>query len=867
MRMHPIEENILSQLKQSQDIRFGDRDTLHLFPLGTLSQEFYSELCVKQYCEKRHGHAKKLGLRLALEEYLASERSQPYLENIEAAILKLPSPMSSFGAKGLQNKAAGTYLMPVSPELIRQIYQLEDISLTNLFQKHFPVPPTHLFEEDSVPDVIQKRDIAVLETMRKTPLHALEPFIIKAQRSLRMKKRHQEEVNRIAQRDEFHLKYHHMSTEALDASDESNQPPQIHQWAEELLQDANTPYKPKCAPELSDRIMAAARKVSVFSTVKHITSETALQKIFDEALYGRRTLIDFYLAFNPAALHACDILNGDVNVACLGPQDIDPKARGGIIIEFDLPKLIQKKASAFYKQRDLEYQVDKIRQVQLGSETISFNHTGFVRCAEASSTYLKIVDGRCGGLKQIAEVPKSSLIAYNLGQMHEVLTLNFFRFMDRMSDLDGKINQTYIDNFYHKVNQLTDEGLVFFLTDLEKNMTDTAEFNFYGAHQIDFSTIISITARYKSYILNLPKFIGDLKQGNIHELRQARIRIPELFQSYRFLDYLLLKVEHLDARYYLDDLRKQCKTPNWVQHIPLLIPEGFELSWEMSSEGDTHEQESLVATIEKETNTVAPLLEPTQQILVVIQEDTTEVVTEKHDVIDMDQIAPNNGASTDNLMPTSIDDHSTGHGSLLKLIEEDPVQEYVFGKAFQAHRVQFDTLIEELEEFSSYCSFSHDSTVLLYQPFVQELKKDFAEIGRNFFTDVYNKDKEALTRSFEILKSSCERLSQKAEENFQHNTSLWSYVKPILIGFVGVVIAMAATILTFGIATYHVAKNERLRTNYIDTFFKSESGSIQDAKNKWAQYAVKQKLFGDETLMNHGLVKEIEETISTKLCQ
>jgi hypothetical protein len=434
MRMHPIEENILSQLKQSQDIRFGDRDTLNLLPLGTLSQEFYSELCVKQYCEEPHGYAKKLGLRLALEEYLASDRSQPYLENIEAAILKLPSPMSSLGRKGLQEKAAGTYLMPVSSELMRQIYQLEDISLANLFKKHFPVPPTQLFE-DRVPEVIQKRDIAVLETMKKTPLQDLEPVIVKAQRRIRMKKRHREEVNRIAQRDEFHLKYHHMSSEELDASDEGDQPPQMHQWAEELLQDANMPYKPKCAPELSDRIMAASRKVSAFSTVKHITSETAIQSIFNDALYGRRALMDFYLGFDPASLHSCDILNGDANVACLGPQDIDPKASGGIVIEFDLPKLIQNKPAAFYKQRDLEYGLDRIRQVRLGSETISFDHSGFVRCANSTSTYLKIVHGRWGGLKKIAEAPKSSFISYNLEQMHEILTLNFFRFMDRMTDL------------------------------------------------------------------------------------------------------------------------------------------------------------------------------------------------------------------------------------------------------------------------------------------------------------------------------------------------------------------------------------------------------------------------------------------------
>lgn len=64
-----------------------------------------------------------------------------------------------------------------------------------------------------------------------------------------------------------------------------------------------------------------------------------------------------------------------------------------------------------------------------------------------------------------------------------------------------------------------------------------------------------------------------------------------------------------------------------------------------------------------------------------------------------------------------------------------------------------------------------------------------------------------------------------------------------------------------------IAKNERLRNQYIDTFFKSESSTVQDAKNKWTQYSIKQNLFGDEGLANSGLVNEIEETVSTRLCQ
>ncbi len=694
--MHLIEERLLKQLKKCLCLNIEDTEAFHSLTLGTLSPEFYQDPSVIQYGDGHWRDAKLFNLRLALEHYLASNHSQKCLKNFENALMAVPSPTftfkSTFPNKLLHKKAAGTYLMPIPSELIRQIYQLEDPLLSNLLQKHFPMPSAQLFEGGIIPAVIQQRDAAILTTVNKIDIKTIEPHVVKIQRRLRMNKRYREEVNRIAERDEFYLKSNYLSAEDLYSSSGNCQTPvQIRQWAEELLKDASMPYKPKCDLMLSARIKDVAKKVAAFSTVIHITSEKAIQSVFDESLFSRRILMDLYMNYEPAALHMTDLLNGDTNVVCLGPQDIDPKARGGLVIEFDLPKLIKNKPSAFYKQRDLEFGLNRIRHVSLGKEKISFNHTWLEGSGDPTNTYLTIIDS-LNGLNKIVEAPKSSFIAYNLEQMHEVLTLNFFRFMDKMSDLKGNIDHAYIDNFYRKVSQLTDKELLVFLTDLEKNMTDTAEFNFYGAHQVDFSTLISITARYRGYSLNVPKFINALEQSNIDELQQARIKIPEIFQSYRFLDYLLLKVQHSDIRYYLDDLRKQCRTPNWVQHIPLIIPEKFKLSWEISSLSDTRKQEPLVATIKKETNTVALLLEPTHSIPVILE---GTVVTEKHEVVAPFQIAPNNGASTDNLIHTSIDDIVTVHDPLLEVITENPVQENVFDKAFQNPEAQLSKQSEQ----------------------------------------------------------------------------------------------------------------------------------------------------------------------------
>lgn len=569
--MYPIEEKILSRV--ASDSYIGDCEAeLYALPIGQLSVEFYTDVDLKTYCRQENARTLWLSLRIALEEYIASDRSQQYLDNIAAVIQKLPSPIISvFPTKGLQNKAAGTYLLPVSSGLICQVYQLNDEPLSDLFQTYFPIPSSQLFQGQTIPNRIKKREAAILATMKKVDIESLTPFIIKIQRRIRMKRRYREEVNRIAQRDEFYLRSHRLSVDSL-------------------LKQANKPYQPQCNPELAKRIMVAAKKVVAFSTVKHITSATAIQSIFDDALYGRRTLMDFYLRFEPAALGSSDILNGDANVVCLGPHNIDPSAKGAIVIEFSLPKLIKNKPSAFFKQRDLEYQVDTMRSVRLGKKTISFNHTGTVRGDGSVMTYLQIDNSSRTDIYNLAEFPKSLFISYNFRQMHEILTLNFFRFMDRMTDYRGKIDRDYINGFYAKLAALTDDELVSFLTDLEKKMTDTAEFNFYGAHQIDFSTILKITERYKEYTLHMAEFIHELQQGHLDVLRQARINIPELFTSYRFIDYLLGKVQQLDVRYYLDFLRKRCDSPSWVQYTPLSTPEGFEPCWQMSAEFAPHEQ-------------------------------------------------------------------------------------------------------------------------------------------------------------------------------------------------------------------------------------------------------------------------------------
>jgi hypothetical protein len=463
-------------------------------------------------------------------------------------------------------KKMGTFLMKAPHEIIRQVYLSNDQQLVKLFQKYVLTPPARFFDEESIPENIKRRDQDAQETIKKIAAKTIEPFILKAQRDIRRKRRLREELHRVQT-------IHSKSLNELEMT------------AAELLEDANKPYIPKCETTLSKRIRDAAQKVSAFSVIKHITSSEALKSVLNDALYGRRTLLDFYMSFNPAALMNCDILNGDGNVVCLGPQEIDPRASGSIVIEFDLMKLLKNKPMAFYKQKDLEYQTKhKVRKVSLGTTKLYFDHTGFVKNEEADFSYLKIMNKR-GDLTHISQTLKSTLIAYDLERIHEVLTLNFFRFMDGLTHAkNGKIDHAYIEQFYQEIGKLNDEELIRFLTDIEKNMTDTAEFNFYGAHQIDFSTVNSISNVDINFTLQIPPFLKTLNLGDLDYLRHARQCLPEAFESYRFLDYLLTQIEHLDVRYYLDDLRKKCKAPSWVEYTPLEAMNGLKINWDTPDE-------------------------------------------------------------------------------------------------------------------------------------------------------------------------------------------------------------------------------------------------------------------------------------------
>lgn len=365
---------------------------------------------------------------------------------------------------------------------------------------------------------------------------ALENKIMFIQRHIRAKQRKESEISRIG---------------AMYFKDVPND--EIEKKVEEVIKDSNTPYRPqKCAPALADRIVSNAGKITLYSTVSHVTAQKYISQVVDGCLYGRKNLDAMGISYSPAALCDCDINEGDGNVICFGPHLIDPMCKEStqaVRLDFDLEKILDSKnfnanPCLFFKQRDLGYNPHIKHKVDIKNESLKYetsSHGGQTALFEKSC-------------KSAAWIPNYSLISYNLMDMQKILVLNFFRFLDGLCYLPNceVENRKTIDHIYGLIEQLNDEELVEFLTAIGKKMSCTSEFNFYGAYKIDLNALLRITI-YKSparttelrpedETIVMNQLFDELNKGAFDSFNKIKKDSPELFQSARFVEFLISKI-------------------------------------------------------------------------------------------------------------------------------------------------------------------------------------------------------------------------------------------------------------------------------------------------------------------------------------
>lgn len=549
--MNDIEQEILKQIKiqHQQDTNWEQKwelekliDALSSKTFCSTSPDFIKSSALSQYVEKSYNT--KLKLWYQVELYFATSDSSA-LEILLIKERESYNRTKSLGG-GLPSKELH------SPKLIRSIYLSKDERLISLFKKYLPAPKAELFQDEMPEGIRQKaleRDKSIQGILKRNDISVdeLTNKVLPLQRLFRSRLRKKEELLRIESKYKNYIKWKRTS-------------------AEQIVNDINKPYIPKCADRnLARRIMIAAQQVELFTTVKHLTSKAAIVSIFNDALYGQRTLLQLFLPFKPASLMQCDIDDGDANVICMGPNEIDPKAEHSntITLVFDSKKLASKNPTTFFKQRDLGYGKERTREVLIfEDETLYFSHTEQLRCQAYGYASLQLrANNQPYSGYAVAEIPNVFLLSYNLDSMHQILALNFFRFLDNLTNTDREEFKEETNRIYDAISELSDEDLVDFLQDMGEQLTDTAEFNFYGAHRIDFSNLLSIS--FKNTTLKLDEFINELNSGNVEALNDAVKAIPEIFKSYRFLDYLLAKTTSETNVNELTKMRATCILPSW----------------------------------------------------------------------------------------------------------------------------------------------------------------------------------------------------------------------------------------------------------------------------------------------------------------
>ena len=501
-----------------------------------------------------------------ISEYLYSN------DNKEQNLKKIEGKLQEYIE--IDKDPAGTGLLPnviADGVIVRNVYLNGDSKLVSLFERLLPKPPSSLFPEDRVPESIKRHEEQEAEIIHKVleendgDISKVEVAAIRLQRAFRGLKRKKEEVELVKD---------HIQTIAS----RSKKSPQ----ANNSKCFTNQTYKPKCSQHgLAGRLLQAAEKIKPFTTVQHLTAIKAVPTILDEGLLGRKSLLRQYKSFRPASLYTDDCYNGDANVICFAPFAIDPKCMTYYTTEFvlDLDKLRSLPSEKhnpciFFKQKDLGFDLDKIRKLKIGDTEIFFTHTKQLRCSKQLHTNIQFISQDENGhrLQYYAELPNLEMISSNFKNMNQILAMNFFKFLDKTRSSNRKHDsKAFINKIYDAFNKLNDTQLANTLHQLTLNMSDTMEFNFYGSFLMrpELITEVSIfhNPNKRDYTLNIAEFITSLKAGNSTKLTEVQEKIPQLLQSYRFIDFLLLHTEDLTIRDTLIECRKAITLPLWRQRI------------------------------------------------------------------------------------------------------------------------------------------------------------------------------------------------------------------------------------------------------------------------------------------------------------
>ena len=337
------------------------------------------------------------------------------------------------------------------------------------------------------------------------------------------------------------------------------------------------PYHPEaCCRELARKIVLCSADSRMFEYMHHMTVANALPSIFDHGLLAQETLVKFNIDFEHNALSAFDQRQGDANAVCLGANHIDffgRRPKKYVRITFESANL----QADFFKQKDLGFVYRQRdgqpiwRTVNIGDLRFSFSHT----CGQNIFIYenrtlinFKFANANDKTVNFSIEILNELLISHNSQRMHQILVLNFFRLVDKMVFSQQSDQLELGQRIYAELDKLDRAELQMVVDDIGQQFSDTMEFNYIGSRRIDFDSIRCIWL-YDRIKIDFKALVVSLASGKHDQLDDAMKHLPEMFNSYRFIDYLLSKIPSetrtADIRAQLQSMRQACKLPQWME--------------------------------------------------------------------------------------------------------------------------------------------------------------------------------------------------------------------------------------------------------------------------------------------------------------
>lgn len=310
---------------------------------------------------------------------------------------------------------------------------------------------------------------------------------------------------------------------------------------DQVISNANTVYIPKCDDSLKIKISTALEGICLFDKIKHYCSTKFITSILDQGLYGHKSLKSFNHEFRQASLFYDDCTNGDSNAIFFAVDKVDQRClqENTTIITLDLEKIDLSNSNLFFKQKDLGYSVnvtssyDGYEKFSINKNEYKFNCNKIMRIP--INKHMNIQFYEPTGSILYSQLLNFEFISSNMKDMHKILVMNFFKFIDNLRDDYGpEVN--FAKSFYKQLGSLDDNELQAKLKEIGKKFSKVMEFNAHGSFIIPPAAICEFTNLDTKDKLVTSLVINKLKKNE--PINKEIEDFKEVFASRRYLEYL-----------------------------------------------------------------------------------------------------------------------------------------------------------------------------------------------------------------------------------------------------------------------------------------------------------------------------------------